>query len=228
MKVILDLLSRQVVGWSFSPCLTELTTMLPAPTDAIYREHPDVSLILYSDQAVKYGCHEFRNKLAASQIIQSMSGKENCDDNAVTESFFAPSKASWFIFNSMKSDNKHDTASSDIFFIFTMASFGVGLSNSARISRSEKSFLTLLIHHFLFQYHIRLSNLVPAHAGIPFYLHFQSHRYCKHPLTIQIGPLDKPGASFNPCFSGGGSQTLFLRMQESLSICTSNPIAIAS
>jgi putative transposase len=40
----------------------------------------------------QYASHAFRNKLKANRITQSMSGKGNCYDNAVVESFFATLK----------------------------------------------------------------------------------------------------------------------------------------
>lgn len=88
LTVILDLFNRQVVGWSLSHRLTAITTTLPALNDAVRRQRPDAGLIFHSDRGVQYACHEFRNQLAAYQMVQSMSGKGNCYDNAVAESFF--------------------------------------------------------------------------------------------------------------------------------------------
>ena len=88
LTVILDLFNRQVVGWSLSQRLTAITTTLPALNDAFQRQRPDRGLIFHSDRGVQYACHEFRNKLADCQMTQSMSGKGNCYDNAVAESFF--------------------------------------------------------------------------------------------------------------------------------------------
>ena len=45
------------------------------------------TLILHSDQGVQYACSEFRSQLMGLPIIQSMSRKGNCWDNAVAESF---------------------------------------------------------------------------------------------------------------------------------------------
>lgn len=46
-------------------------------------------LIFHSDKGVQYACDIFRNELKKSKnIIQSMSRKGNCWDNAVAESFF--------------------------------------------------------------------------------------------------------------------------------------------
>jgi transposase InsO family protein len=88
LTIILDLFNRQVVGWSMSQRLTTITTTIPALHDAFQRKHPDAGLIFHSDRGVQYACHEFRNKLSDYRMVQSMSGKGNCYDNAVAESFF--------------------------------------------------------------------------------------------------------------------------------------------
>lgn len=88
LTIVLDLFNRQIVGWSLSQRLTAITTTIPALNDAFQRQRPDAGLIFHSDRGVQYACHEFRNKLAEYHMIQSMSGKGNCYDNAVAESFF--------------------------------------------------------------------------------------------------------------------------------------------
>lgn len=45
-------------------------------------------LIFHSDKGVQYACDEFKAILSHYNIIQSMSRKANCWDNAVAESFF--------------------------------------------------------------------------------------------------------------------------------------------
>ena len=88
LTIIIDLFNRKVVGWSISNRLTAITTTIPALIDAFRRQRPKGRLIFHSDRGVQYACHKFRNKLAEYKMIQSMSGKGNCYDNAVAESFF--------------------------------------------------------------------------------------------------------------------------------------------
>jgi len=88
LTIILDLFNRQVIGWSMSPRLTAITTTIPALNDAFRRQDPGAGLIFHSDRGVQYACHEFRNKITDYKMTQSMSGKGNCYDNAVAESFF--------------------------------------------------------------------------------------------------------------------------------------------
>jgi len=85
--VILDLYSRQVVGWAMSDRLTA-DFVVKALYQAIGRRRPASGCILHSDRGVQYASTDFRNVLKAYGFIQSMSRKGNCYDNAVSESFF--------------------------------------------------------------------------------------------------------------------------------------------
>jgi transposase InsO family protein len=55
---------------------------------ALWRRRPPQEVIFHSDQGVQYSCQAFRKLLQQHKFIQSMSGKGNCYDNAVVESFF--------------------------------------------------------------------------------------------------------------------------------------------
>ena len=45
-------------------------------------------LLFHSDRGVQYACTDFREQLKGLPVVQSMSRKGNCWDNAVAESFF--------------------------------------------------------------------------------------------------------------------------------------------
>jgi transposase InsO family protein len=62
--------------------------VLHALRQARLRRGPVPGLIFHSDQGVQYACQAFRALLTQHRIVQSMSGKGNCYDNAVAESFF--------------------------------------------------------------------------------------------------------------------------------------------
>ncbi|GBE00559.1 IS2 transposase TnpB [bacterium BMS3Abin07] len=87
LAVILDLYSRQVVGWAMSDRLTS-DFVIKALNQAIGRRNPDIGCIFHSDRGVQYASADFSKVLKAYGFIQSMSRKGNCYDNAVTESFF--------------------------------------------------------------------------------------------------------------------------------------------
>ncbi|RCR67572.1 hypothetical protein DUE52_20940 [Larkinella punicea] len=44
-------------------------------------------LLFHSDRGVQYACTEFRDQFKGLKVLQSMSRKGNCWDNAVAESF---------------------------------------------------------------------------------------------------------------------------------------------
>lgn len=91
LAVTLDLFSRKVVGWAFSDRLTDGLTL--AALAMATRQRPNPAMLTHhSDQGSQYASNAFRAKLDASSIRQSMSGKGNCYDNAVVESFFATLK----------------------------------------------------------------------------------------------------------------------------------------
>lgn len=85
--VILDLCSKKIVGWSMSKRL-KADLAINALKMAYNNRKPPPGLIFHSDRGVQYSCKEFRRMLNGMGLIQSMSGKGNCYDNAPVESFF--------------------------------------------------------------------------------------------------------------------------------------------
>lgn len=88
---ILDLYSRKIVGWSMSDNLKS-DFVIAALRMAVLRRRPAPGLIFHSDRGVQYASNAFRSELDSYGMIQSMSGKGQCLDNAVAESFFATLK----------------------------------------------------------------------------------------------------------------------------------------
>lgn len=87
LVVILDLFSRQVVGWAMSDRLTS-GFVIKALYQAIGRRRPASGCTFHSDRGVQYASADFQTVLKAHGFIQSMSRKGNCYDNAIAESFF--------------------------------------------------------------------------------------------------------------------------------------------
>jgi putative transposase len=87
LAVIIDLYSRQVVGWQMGPRITKELT-LGALKMAIKHRNPGAGLLHHSDRGSQYACAEYRRLLKGIGAISSMSRKGNCWDNAVVESFF--------------------------------------------------------------------------------------------------------------------------------------------
>lgn len=93
LTIILDLFDRRIVGWALSERMHSQVTTITALKDAVCREHPEPGLIFHSDQGTQYADKGFRKLLKKHKMIQSMSGKGNCYDNAVAESFFRTLKS---------------------------------------------------------------------------------------------------------------------------------------
>lgn len=87
LAVVIDIFSRKVVGWSMSHTLhTKLVNN--ALEMAIQRRKPKKGLIYHTDRGSQYASYEHKNLLEKYGIVQSMSKKGDCWDNAVAESFF--------------------------------------------------------------------------------------------------------------------------------------------
>ena len=91
LAVILDLFSRQVIGWSMSNRNnTELVQ--DALTMAIWRRGEVQDVIVHSDQGSTYASGSYQQQLKTNKLRCSMSRKGECLDNAVAESFFGSLK----------------------------------------------------------------------------------------------------------------------------------------
>lgn len=93
LTTVLDLADRKVVGWSLSDSLKAADTSVAAWRMALKNRGIDGELLFHSDRGVQYACTEFRDQLKGLPIVQSMSRKGNCWDNAVAESFFKTFKS---------------------------------------------------------------------------------------------------------------------------------------
>jgi putative transposase len=96
LTVIIDLYDRKVIGWSMSKGLSAGETVIPAWHMAVRNRPITQKMIFHSDRGTQYACHEFTKILKANKlVVQSMSRKGNCWDNAVAESFFKTIKVEW-------------------------------------------------------------------------------------------------------------------------------------
>jgi len=96
LTVIIDLADRKVIGWSTSRSMKASETIMPAWRMAVINRPILRRLMFHSDQGIQYACNEFRELLQKNRlVIQSMSRKGNCWDNACAESFFKSLKTEW-------------------------------------------------------------------------------------------------------------------------------------
>ena len=91
LATVIDLFSRKVVGWAFSDRLKR-DIVIRAHKMAVNNRSPQPGIVFHSDKGSQYASREFRSLLASHGILQSMSGRGNCWDNAVAESFFSSLK----------------------------------------------------------------------------------------------------------------------------------------
>lgn len=92
LATVMDLFSRQIVGWSLQDRMTG-KLVSDALLMAICRRKPSPGLIFHSDRGSQYCSSQFQDLLKAHKIISSMSRKGDCWDNAVMESFFGSLKS---------------------------------------------------------------------------------------------------------------------------------------
>ena len=84
---VLDLYSRKIVGWATSRKInTEL--VISALLQAIVLRSSLKGLILHSDRGSQYASQAFQECLSQYGVVQSMSRRGNCYDNAPQESFY--------------------------------------------------------------------------------------------------------------------------------------------
>jgi len=95
LAVILDLHSRMVIGWSVNRS-KETQLVVDAFRMASRRRGVTRELIFHSDRGSQYASWWFRDVLIAREARASMSGKGDCYDNAVVESFFGTLKTECF------------------------------------------------------------------------------------------------------------------------------------
>jgi transposase InsO family protein len=88
LTAILDLADRKVVGWALSDNMKAANTTIAAWRMAIKNRPVKQNLLFHSDRGVQYASTDFREQLKGMPILQSMSRKGNCWDNAIAVSFF--------------------------------------------------------------------------------------------------------------------------------------------
>lgn len=87
LAVVIDLFSRQVIGWSMSEQMTAQLTC-DALQMAVFRRKRPKGVICHSDRGSQYCSRDYQNLLKRHSLVCSMSAKGNCYDNACAESFF--------------------------------------------------------------------------------------------------------------------------------------------
>jgi len=87
LATVIDLYSRKIVGHSISDNM-KTSLVNQALTMAIKRRNPPKGVIWHTDRGSQYASYKHRDLCKKYGIVQSMSRRGNCWDNAVAESFF--------------------------------------------------------------------------------------------------------------------------------------------
>jgi putative transposase len=91
VAVVLDLISRRVVGWSMS-AHRDASLVMDALMIAVWRRGKADALLHHSDQGSQYTSEQFQRLLLDNGITCSMSRAGNVWDNSAMESFFSSMK----------------------------------------------------------------------------------------------------------------------------------------
>ena len=92
LSPILDMFNGEIISYSisYSPNQHMVMTML----DKAFKKTPILTgLVLHSDQGIHYQHQRYQKALKDRNIVQSMSRKGNCLDNAMMENFFGLMKS---------------------------------------------------------------------------------------------------------------------------------------
>jgi putative transposase len=86
LMVVLDCFGRKIKTWSLRDTLSK--EIVTEPVARLLKNEKPTQLIFHSDRGSQYASKALRQILQTFNVKQSMSGKGNCYDNAVAESFF--------------------------------------------------------------------------------------------------------------------------------------------
>lgn len=91
LAAVMDLYSRQIVGWATRSTMTN-DLVLQALLAAVWKRKPEPGVMIHSDQGSQFTSDDWQSFLKAHHMVSSMSRRGNCHDNAVAESFFSALK----------------------------------------------------------------------------------------------------------------------------------------
>ena len=105
LSPIIDLFNQEIISYELSerPNFNQIKAMLKKS----FKKIPNpTNLILHSDQGWQYQMKKYQQLLKNKGVIQSMSRKGNCLDNAIIENFFGILKSELFYLKKYKSINQ--------------------------------------------------------------------------------------------------------------------------
>jgi transposase InsO family protein len=102
LSPIIDLFNQEIVSYELRerPVFNQVVIMLKK---AFKRIPNNTNLTLHSDQGWQYQMKQYQHLLKDKGVVQSMSRKGNCLDNAIIENFFGTLKSELFYLKKYKS-----------------------------------------------------------------------------------------------------------------------------
>jgi putative transposase len=102
LSPIIDLYNQEIISYELTerPVFNQIVMMLKK---AFKKIPNNTNLTLHSDQGWQYQMKQYQNLLKEKGIVQSMSRKGNCLDNAIIENFFGVLKSELFYLKKYKS-----------------------------------------------------------------------------------------------------------------------------
>lgn len=91
LAVVMDVHNREIIGWALHDRLKK-KLVVDSLRMALWKRDPEPGMIFHSDRGSQYASRLVRKILKARGILPSMSGKGDCFDNAMMESFFCSLK----------------------------------------------------------------------------------------------------------------------------------------
>ena len=92
LAVVIDLYSRRVIGWAVSNRMKR-DLAIRALDMAVALRRPPKGCIHHTDRGSQYCSGDYQKRLKQHDFLVSMSGKGNCYDNSMVETFFKSLKA---------------------------------------------------------------------------------------------------------------------------------------
>jgi transposase InsO family protein len=102
LSPIIDLFNQEIISYELTerPVFNQVVVMLKKAFKTIPN---NTNLMLHSDQGWQYQMNHYQRLLKEKGIVQSMSRKGNCLDNAIIENFFGILKSEMFYTQKFKS-----------------------------------------------------------------------------------------------------------------------------
>ena len=86
LSAVIDLFNGEIVSHKISTCLD--TSLSVDVIKELLTKQNLTNTLIHSDQGIHYTNHQYHNLLKDNHMIQSMSRRGNCWDNAMAENFF--------------------------------------------------------------------------------------------------------------------------------------------